>query len=57
MASITSNKGTCEHVPKNLVTANKITPKKGFDCGWVWAQGLKDLGETSSDIKACTGMS
>jgi hypothetical protein len=29
IASITSNKGTCEPVPRNLVTANKISPS-GF---------------------------
>jgi hypothetical protein len=27
MASITNNKGTCEPVPRNSVTANKITPQ------------------------------
>jgi hypothetical protein len=28
MMSITSNKGTCEPVPRTSVTANKITPRR-----------------------------
>jgi hypothetical protein len=34
MTSITSNKGTCEPVPRNSVTANKITPREGRGVFW-----------------------